>query len=451
MARTAVPDRTSRGSSASAAAAFPGLVRDARRALLEGDHAGLEASQHRLRVQPQPQQHQDHRREDERLARGQVGEPPAVAVRSLERAADEAQGVERRNQDADRGEDRERDALPVRAQKDQELAHEVGEPRQAERPQREEEGDAAQGGGGRPQPAHPVHVARVQALLEQPRHREEGAGADPVRHHGHERPLEGEVVPGEDAEQHEAEVGDARVRHQALEVVLAEREQAAVEDADHGQGHRHRGEAGRRLREQRHHEAQHAVRPRLQQQPGQDHAAGRGRLGVGVGQPGVERHHRQLHRERDEEAQHDPQRRPRRERGSQQLLVLVGVDARRLVVEEVQGEDGDQHQEAAHLREDEELHGRVEAPLVPPDGDQEVHGHEHQLPGEVEEEEVHRQEDAGDPRQHPEQVQVEEAHAFLDLRPGDEDGDGAQEEGQQQEEEAQPVERPCPPRRESSP
>ena len=46
---------------------------------------------------------------------------------------------------------------------------------------------------------------------------------------------------------------------------------------------------------------QQAVRAHLQQHPGQDHRADRGRLGMGVGQPGVQRPQWTLHRERERE------------------------------------------------------------------------------------------------------------------------------------------------------
>ena len=61
-----------------------------------------------------------------------------------------------------------------------------------------------------------------------------------------------------------------------------------------------------RVGQQRQGEAQEAVRPHLQQDAGQHHRAGGGRLGVRVGQPGVEREHRHLHGEADEEGPEDP-------------------------------------------------------------------------------------------------------------------------------------------------
>ena len=81
---------------------------------------------------------------------------------------------------------------------------------------------------------------------------------------------------------------------------------------------------------------------------------------------------------------------------AQQIGVGEGVNARGVSVGEVERQDGDQHEQAARLREEEELDGRVDPPLVAPDGDEEVHRHQHHLEEEVEEEQVERQEHAGE-------------------------------------------------------
>ena len=64
----------------------------------------------------------------------------------------------------------------------------------------------------------------------------------------------------------------------------------------------------RRLGEQVEAEAQEAVGAELQHDAGQDHRAGRGRLGVRVGQPRVQREQRHLDRERDGEGEEQPAR-----------------------------------------------------------------------------------------------------------------------------------------------
>ena len=63
--------------------------------------------------------------------------------------------------------------------------------------------------------------------------------------------------------------------------------------------------------EERHHEAQHAVGADLDEHAGQQHGAGGRRLGVRVRQPGVQRPGRQFDGEREEEPEHQHERRPR--------------------------------------------------------------------------------------------------------------------------------------------
>ncbi len=125
----------------------------------------------------------------------------------------------------------------------------------------------------------------------------------------------------------------------------------------------------------------------------------------------------------------------------QQVAVIERVNAGGAAVNEVQAEDADEHQQPAGLREEEELDGRVNAALVPPQGDQEVQRHEHHFPEEVEEEQVHRQEAAGDRRRDPHQVEMEEADALLDSAPRGRDGEDAQEVRQQHQHQAHAVHR----------
>ncbi len=236
-------------------------------------------------------------------------------------------------------------------------------------------------------------------------------------------------------------MGDAGVGHQALQVRLGEGQGRAVEDPHGPQGQGRGGEALRRLGEQRHGEADQAVAAGLQEQPGQDHAPRRRGLGVGVREPGVERHRRELHREGDEESQHQPgARRPRR-RAPQELAVGEGPLPGGPGVGCGQGQDRHQHEEAARLGEEEELDRRVDPALVAPDADQEVHRHQHELPEEVEQEEVQGQEHAHHPGQDPEEVEVEEAHPVVDLAPGAPHGEDPQDRRQEDQDQGEAVHR----------
>ena len=65
-----------------------------------------------------------------------------------------------------------------------------------------------------------------------------------------------------------------------------------------------------------------------------------------------------------------------------------------------------------------ELGSGVNPVFVAPDGDNEIHGHKHHFPEEVEEEKIQGQEDARYAGQHPQQVEVEKAGSLVDFRPG---------------------------------
>src|ERR1700687_6267899 len=106
---------------------------------------------------------------------------------------------------------------------------------------------------------------------------------------------------------------------------------------------------------------------------------------------------------------------------------------------EVESQDRDQHQQPTELSEEEELRRRVHPPLMAPDRDQEIHGNQHQFPCEVEQEQITRQEHAGDSSQYPEQVEVEEPDRFLDLSPGCQHRHYAEEEREHEQQQAQAV------------
>ena len=260
------------------------------------------------------------------------------------------------------------------------------------------------------------------------------------------RALQGLLAAGVDADQHEAHVRDAGERHQALDVGLGEGQEGSVEDADQAQGHGDRRELGRGVREQRQGEAQQAVGRGLQQDARQVHGTCGRRLGVSVRQPGVERHHRQLHREGDEEAQHQEVLDAGRQFGLEQVAVVEGDHASAVVVDQHQAEDRHQHDQAAGLGEDEELGRRVDAGLlavggaVTPERDEEVHRHQHHFPEEEEQEQVQGQEHADHAAEDPHQVEVEEADVALDLFPRAQHRQHAEQAGEQDHQQRQAVE-----------
>ena len=84
-------------------------------------------------------------------------------------------------------------------------------------------------------------------------------------------------------------------------------------------------------------------------------------------------------------------------------------------------------------REQEELHGGVDAPLAAPDADDEVHRHEHHFPEHVEEERVERHE-ASEHARLEEQERDQVALELLDLLSARHEEDGHREERRQEHE-----------------
>src|SRR5215467_13712935 len=111
------------------------------------------------------------------------------------------------------------------------------------------------------------------------------------------------------------------------------------------------------------------------------------------------------------------------------------------MVDKVERQDGDQHQQSAELGEQEKLYGRVDASLVAPYNDEKIHRDQHQLPGKIEKKQVNRKEHAHDCRQNPHQVEVKKADLLADFRPGGEHGHDAQEKREDEHQQAKAIHR----------
>ena len=81
---------------------------------------------------------------------------------------------------------------------------------------------------------------------------------------------------------------------------------------------------------------------------------------------------------------------------------------------EVEGQDGQQHEHAAGQGVEEELDGRVLGPVLglAPDADEQVHGHQADLPEDVEQDQVQGDKDA----EHAHLQQEEEQEELFDPR-----------------------------------
>ena len=105
----------------------------------------------------------------------------------------------------------------------------------------------------------------------------------------------------------------------------------------------------------------------------------------------------------------------------------------------MQPQDPHQHQDGAGHRVEDKLHRRVDAPLVSPDADEEVHRKQHHFPEEEEEKQVERQKDSDNPGFQHQQHQEKFFYALVDARPGCQDRNRGQKGGQQDEEQTDAV------------
>ena len=199
----------------------------------------------------------------------------------------------------------ERQRRLVGREQRRELAPEPGETGETQRRHGREAEQPPEVGRLREDAAEAADLAGAVALLDRTGEEEEHAGDQTVGDHAEDGGVDAEVGEGGDAEHHEAHVGHRRERDQAFHVALRETTQRAVDDADHRQQADPRRPRLRRARQDRERDADEAVGAELQHDRGQQHRAHRRRLGVGVGQPGVEREHRHLDREAEEHAAED--------------------------------------------------------------------------------------------------------------------------------------------------
>src|SRR6185437_6233630 len=344
------------------------------------------------------------------------------------------QQVHRTDDDAERGDDGEDvgvgDGGGEGAEHDPELAHEAVEQGQADRRHHDpdEEGGVDRHHGG--DAAVLLEIEGVAALVEDADQDEQAAGRDAVVEHLVDGALGADQAEGEDANHDEAHVADRAVGDQLLHVGLHEGDQRAVDDADQAEHDDDAGQGVGGAREEAEIEAQHAVRPHLQQDAGEQDRAGRRRLDVGVGQPGVEREQRNLDGEGDEEAEEQP--------GfggggkGEHSALEAGLDGGEVegAGQVVEPEDAAQHQHRTRHGVQEELDGGVEAALVSPDADEEGHRNQRDFPEGVEQEQIEAAEDAEHAGLEQQQEDEKRLGVLLDGFPGDEHADQREERGQ---------------------
>ena len=410
----------------------------------------------------------------------------AFVFRSEVDPLDRPEDVGRREDHGERGDRRQRAAVVPARERHQDLADEAA---QAGQPETGEEHGDRQAAVDR----HPVEdaaelleVAVVDPVIEHADHEEHAGRRDAVGQHLEHRAVDplgpgvpaelvaGDGAPHAQSEHHVAHVAHRTVGHHPLEVLLGERREGAVDHGDHAEPAHQPGERQAGPRADRVADPEDAVATELEQHAGQDHRDRRRCLDMGVGQPGVHRHHRHLDDEADQEQQEGPDLQAHAphpgggERGVGQLAELgegqevegvdgalrrpdgghrvglgrgvgsraddvrgheLGVGEHPHVAREVEHQHRDEHQDRAEERVEEELDRRVFPPRAAPDTDQEVHRQEHHLPEHVEQEEVERHEHAEHARLEQQKEHVIRLHVLRD-RPAGGTGEHREEGGE---------------------
>ncbi len=284
----------------------------------------------------------------------------------------------------------------------------------------------------------------MASLIEETDQQEERPGRNTVIQHLVNGAVEADLGEREDTQHHESEVADRRIRHQFLHIRLHQSHQAAVHDADDREGHDPRGVFARCRREHRQAETNQPVGAHFQHDGGQHHGSGRRSFHVGIRQPRMEREERNLNREREEEGEEQQRLFGVRQHSvaarncSQNLNVIERADAK------INEDDPRQHEHRARHRVQKEFDGGVNAAVVTPDADQEVHRHQHHFPEHIEEEEIPCGEDSDESKFEQEYEGEEFLGPVVNCLPGKQYGDRRQEGGQNHEPQAEAVDADVP-------
>ena len=280
----------------------------------------------------------------------------------------------------------------------------------------------------------------MTAVRQHAHHREQAARADAVGEHLVRRALQALHVHRRDAEHDEAHVAHRRIGDELLHVGLHHGDERAVDDGDDRERGEQRREGQRRLREHRKREADQPIAAHLQHHAGQNDRPRRGGLHVGIGQPGVEREQRHLDGKRHREGQEEPVLQVVRHAQFVELQQIERVLPRGLLVQPGHADDRHQHQHAAGHGVEQELDRRVETLVVAPDADEEIHRDEDDVPEDVEQEQIERQEHADHRRFQQQHENRELLHALVNAFPRRQQGDGREERREHHQHQADAVE-----------
>src|SRR5699024_1668576 len=98
-----------------------------------------------------------------------------------------------------------------------------------------------------------------------------------------------------------------------------------------------------------------------------------------------------------------------------------------------------QHEQAAQLGEQKEFYAGIFFSVIAPYSQKEEHGNEHDLPKEIEEDEIHGKENAEDTSQEPKYIKMIKSDAFVDFFPGYDYTQGAHKERERCHNQTEPV------------
>src|SRR5262245_3821805 len=111
----------------------------------------------------------------------------------------------------------------------------------------------------------------------------------------------------------------------------------------------------------------------------------------------------------------------------------------RIAIEEVQRQNPQEHEHRAKQGVQEELDGRIQAPPMAPDANEEVHRHQHDFPKDVEQEEVQRHEHAQHAGLQKQQTGIVGFLVLLDLRVRTDHNNDREQRRQQHQENANAI------------
>ena len=183
-------------------------------------------------------------------------------------------------------------------------------------------------------------------------------------------------------------MGHRRVGDQLLHVLLHHGHQADIDHGNQGQRNHQPGPFTGRVGRDRQRKAQETVGAELEHDGSQHGRTARRRLHVHVGQPGMDRPHRHLHGKGGEESKEQQCLRRTAERHfvpQRQIETATGLG--------VEKDQGNQHQQRAQQRVEEELESRVNLVRTAPDTDDQVHRNQRGLKEHVEQHAVECAED----------------------------------------------------------